>query len=599
MSVRRAGLLGCLALLSLGAVQLSGATFTSNSGSFGSIGAAADLTPPTVSVDASALIVSGTVALTATASDRESSVTSVQLEVRPAGSTTWTVLCSDSTAPYSCAWTTTAGADGTYDVRAIATDLQGNVGTSVVVQRTVDNLGPAVSVDLSSLPGYLRGTVTIPVTASDAGSGITSVRLQTSGNGTSWSDACTDTTAPYSCPVTTSGSGDLFLRAIAVDGVGNATTSAVVIASVDNSPPTVSTTSPGTTLSGTVTVSASAADADSGIASVLVEYRASSTSPWVALCTDTTSPYSCRFDTTLVADGTTYAFRSTATNDAGGVTTSATTVTSTVDNRLASVSVEDPGQYLRGTVPLVANANAPGGVQSVAIQFAPTGTTTWTTVCTDTTSPYGCSWDTTKVAGGTYDLRAVLTPVSGPVLASALVTGRIVDNAPLRGDDVQGANGGVLGRVDPGDVLTLTYSGQVNLDSIVSGWTGAARTVGVRLRDGTATGGLGGEDVLDLITAPGSTTAVNVGSINTRGQYIKGQAMVFSATMTAETVTVNGQLATRVVIRIDTLTTADNSRLARNARTMSWTPSAAARSLSGSAASTAPVDELGALDRDF
>lgn len=437
------------------------------------------------------------------------------------------------------------------------------------------------------------------MTAADLGSGIASVRLQTSGNGTSWSDACTAVTAPYRCTVVTTGSGDLFLRAIAVDGVGNSTTSAVVIASVDNSPPTVSTVSPGATLSGTVTVSANAADAESGIASVVIDYRASLLGPWITLCTDTTLPYSCRFDTTQVADGTTYAFRSTATNEAGGVTVSATTANSTVDNRIASVSVEDPGQFLRGTVALAANANAPGGVQSVAIQFAPTGTSTWTTVCTDPTAPYGCSWDTTKVAGGSYDLRAVLTPVSGPVLTSAVVTARIVDNAPLRGYDVQATDGGVLGEVDAGDVLTLTYDSQVNLDTIVSGWNGAARTVGVRLRDGASVGGVSSEDVIDVVTTPGGSTAVNLGSVNTRGNYIKGQPMAFNATMTAQTVTVNGASATQVVVRINALVSADNGRLNRKARTMTWTPSSAARNLNGVAASTAPVDELGPLDRDF
>lgn len=599
MSVRRAAALLVLALLSLGVVQVSGATFSSSSSSFGSIGAAADLTSPTVSVDSSPATVSGTTSLSATASDAEGSVRDVRLEVRPAGTDAWTALCTDSTAPYSCAWTTTSGPDGRYDVRAVATDLSGNVGTSAVVQRTVDNQRPVVAIDEAPLPEYLRGTVTVGALASDAGSGIASVRIETSSNGTSWAAACTDSAAPYSCPVTTSGSGDLYLRAIAVDGVGNTTTSAVVIVSVDNSPPSVTTNYPGSPLAGTVTVSAAATDADSGIESVLIEYRASSTSPWVSLCTDTSSPYSCRFDTTQVPDGTTYAFRSIATNLAGGVTVSATTSTTTIDNRVASVSVEDPGLYLRGLVTLLANANAPGGVQSVAIQFAPAGTTSWRTVCTDSSSPYSCAWDTTAVASGSYDLRAVLTPVSGSVLTSALVTGRIVDNAPLRGFDVQATNGGLLGDVDAGDVLTLTYDNRVDLTSIVAGWDGSARSVGVRLRDGAALGGLAGEDVVDVLTSATSSTPVNLGSVNTRGNYVKGKDMVFAGTMTAQTVSVNGQAATRVVVQLGALQTADSSRSARKGRTMTWTPSSGARTPGGTSASTAPADESGTVDRDF
>ena len=42
--------------------------------------------------------------------------------------------------------------------------------------------------------------------------------IQRSATGTgSWTDLCTDTTAPYSCSLSTSGSGEVFLRAVAVD----------------------------------------------------------------------------------------------------------------------------------------------------------------------------------------------------------------------------------------------------------------------------------------------------------------------------------------------------------------------------------------------
>lgn len=601
MSPRRP-LLGLLAvgLAAVVLVPLSGAAFTTSSTSAGRVTASPDWTPPAVSVSGGATgLVRGTVELAATASDAESSVASVRLEVRPAGSTAaWSALCTDTTSPYSCAWATTTTADGDYDVRAVATDAFGNVGTSAVVRRTVDNLGPVVAVDEEALPDYLRGTVTVRALASDAG-GISSVRIQRSTNGTSWTDLCTTSTSPYQCSWTTSGSGDAFLRAIATDVSGNSTTSAVALVTLDNTPPTVSVASPGSTVSGVVTVTATAGDAESGVASVLVERREGS-GAWASLCTATTSPYSCRWDTTVHANGSTHAFRATATDLAGNVTVSSTTSASTVDNTKASVSLEDPGAFLRGTVPLLANASAPGGVASVAVQYAPAGTTTWTTICTDTTSPYGCDWDTTKVAGGSYGLRAVMTPVSGSVLVSAVVAQRVVDNAPLRGVDVQAVNGGTALRVDAGDVLTFTYDSRVNLGSVVAGWTGEARSVGVRLRDGTAVaGGVGGEDLLDVLTGTGSTTTVALGAVNTRGNYVKGQAMVFAGTMTADTVTVNGQPATRVTVVLGALTTADNGRTFRSARTMSWTPSAAARDLAGNPASTTPVAETGALDRDF
>ena len=130
-------------------------------------------------------------------------------------------------------------------------------------------------------------------------------------------------------------------------------------------------------------------------------------STWKSFCTVTTAPYSCRFDTTMIADGT-YSVRAIATDVAGNATTSAVVANRVVDNTVSSVAMEDPGTYLRGTATLVATASSTAGVTSVRIQYAPTGTTTWTDVCTDTTSPYSCAWYTTTVADGSYDVRAIL-----------------------------------------------------------------------------------------------------------------------------------------------------------------------------------------------
>ena len=59
-----------------------------------------------------------------------------------AGST-WTTICTDNLTPFTCAWNTTALADGSYDVRAIATDNAGRTAASTVTARVVDNTGPA------------------------------------------------------------------------------------------------------------------------------------------------------------------------------------------------------------------------------------------------------------------------------------------------------------------------------------------------------------------------------------------------------------------------------------------------------------------------
>ena len=63
----------------------------------------------------------------------------------------------------------------------------------------------------------------------------------------------------------------------------------------------------------------------------------------------------------------------------------------------------------RGTVPLVTSVYNAATPNTLRVDYAPSGTTTWKSICTGLSSPYTCSWDTTKLAAGDYDLRSVLT----------------------------------------------------------------------------------------------------------------------------------------------------------------------------------------------
>jgi hypothetical protein len=82
------------------------------------------------------------VTLAATATDPVG-VASMAFERRATTGSTWFTICTDTTAPYSCAWTTTGVADGLWDLRATATDTLGHVSSSLIPSRTVDNTQPA------------------------------------------------------------------------------------------------------------------------------------------------------------------------------------------------------------------------------------------------------------------------------------------------------------------------------------------------------------------------------------------------------------------------------------------------------------------------
>ena len=133
-----------------------------------------DATPPTVSITSPAggATVSGTIAISATASDNEG-VTQVQFFVDGA------LLSTDTTAPYSASWDTTAAPNGAHSLTAEATDGQGNLGTSATVNVTVNNpdiTPPTASITSPANGATVSGTITISATASD-NEGVTQVQF--------------------------------------------------------------------------------------------------------------------------------------------------------------------------------------------------------------------------------------------------------------------------------------------------------------------------------------------------------------------------------------------------------------------------------------
>lgn len=453
---------------------------------------------------------------------------------------------------------------------------------------------------LGDVADVVRGTITVTATLTEGSGQPFSVRINYAPAGTTnWQTICTDTTAPYSCNLATTSvaNGDYDLKAVATSGSTTYTSDTVENITVDNLAPTTVMQDPGTPLRGTVTMAATAADTHSGVAQVVIQYAVSGSTTFKDVCVITDSPYSCRFDTTTVAAGT-YTFRSVATDVAGNATISASVTNRVIDNSVATVSMQDPGANLAGTVTLAASANASAGITSVRIQRAPAGTTTWTDICTDTVAPFTCSWATTAVADGLYDLRAVMLDKTGKTTTSTSVTNRRVDNIPLRGFDVQTTNGGSkAGQLDSGDTMTLIYSEQAALSSISSGWTGSPTAVTVQLRDGNLLG-LGNTD--DTISVLLNGAVVNLGTVNLRQDYIKSNRTAeFAATMTASTATVGGVSATRITLTMGAQTIGSSLRTVTTASVMIWTPSAAATDLQGRAASSSPTSETGASDREF
>ena len=192
-----------------------------------------DTTPPTVDMTAPAngATVSGNVTVSADASDNVG-VVGVQFELdgAPLGSEV-------TSAPYTITWNSTAVANGSHSLTAVARDAAGNHATASPVTVTVSNGGggdttpPTVSMTAPANGATVSGTVTVSADASD-NVGVAGVQFELDGAAL----GAEDTTAPYSVSwdSTKTANGTHSLTAIARDAAGNHTTATPVTVTVSN-----------------------------------------------------------------------------------------------------------------------------------------------------------------------------------------------------------------------------------------------------------------------------------------------------------------------------------------------------------------------------
>jgi hypothetical protein len=183
----------------------------------------------------------------------------------------------------------------------------------------------------------------------------------------------------------------------------------------DTTPPTTSIMAPanGATVSGTVSVTASASD---NVGVTKVEFYLDG----ALKSTSTTSPYSWSFDTTTAANGS-HTLQSKAYDAAANVGSSATitvTVSNAGDTTPPTTSITAPanGATVSGTVSVTASASDNVGVTKV--EFYLDGALK----STSTTSPYSWSFDTTTAANGSHTLQSKAYDAAANVGSSATIS---------------------------------------------------------------------------------------------------------------------------------------------------------------------------------
>ncbi len=296
----------------------------------------------------------GTVTLTASPSDPD--VESVRWEYRPAASSgAFTTIGTDSSAPFSVDWDTTAGVpDGAYSVQLVVTDTAGNSSTFPLSPKTVDNTLPTGSLTAPADGAVVGGTIAFSANASDATAGVQSVALQVKGAGAgAFTTVATDTTAPYSTGFNSTGvpDGPAELRALVTDFAGNVFVTAIRTVTVDNDAPVVTLSDPGADVAGTIALTASSSGDTTS-----VDFERQTGAGWVAFANDSSAPFQATFDTTTVPDGN-LVLRAVAT-DVGLNTGQSAPRTTRVDNTGPASALTSPAAGATVGGPSVALAPA-------------------------------------------------------------------------------------------------------------------------------------------------------------------------------------------------------------------------------------------------
>jgi hypothetical protein len=141
-----------------------------------------------------------------------------------------------------------------------------------------------------------------------------------------------------------------------------------------------------------------------------------------------------------------------------------------------SVSLTNPGTPVKKGITLAATATNCSGSTKVTFQYAPTGTTTWTTACNNVSSAttgFTCSWSPND---GIYDLQAIATD-GGLSTTSAKITGILVDGTAPSITITSPAN-------------SATVSGSVPVTATVTDAGSGVNTVAISIGSATCTAAL-------------------------------------------------------------------------------------------------------------
>ena len=387
-------------------------------------------TPPAVEITSPAdgSTVSGEVIITANASD-DNGVTQVEFiaEDSSTGEDSSIGTDSDGSDGWSVTWDTTTFVNGSYMIKATATDTVGQTGSTdsntsvtVTVNNTTEETPPTVEITSPANGSTVSGEVIITANASDD-NGVTQVEFIAEDSSTGEDSSIgTDSDGSDGWSVTwdttTFVNGSYMIKATATDTVGqtgstdsNTSVTVTVNNTTEETPPTVEITSPanGSTVSGDVTIRADASD-DNGVTQV--EFFAEGTSLGVDL--DGSNGWSAVWHTTADDNGS-HVITARATDTGGyiGEDSIRVTVNIPTEDTAPTVEITAPGDLstVSGDVTIRADASDDVGVDYVTffVDDMPIG------VDGNSSEDWSVAWDTTTVINGLHAVKAIVTDTKG------------------------------------------------------------------------------------------------------------------------------------------------------------------------------------------
>lgn len=318
---------------------------------------------------------------------------------------------------------------GSHAITAKATDEHGLTTTSRPSTFTIHGANQPPSVAITA-PGegthFASGApVNLMATASDMDGTVAAVEFRLGGASGALIGRATH--APYAATWANAGPGSYAVVAVAYDDANATSTSAPVHFTVDpNAPPAVSLTAPAAntnyTAPATVPLAASASDADGSI--VKVEFFAGT----ALIGSTTTAPYTAVWSG--VGAGA-YSITAKATDNTGGVGTSAAAPITVATNALPTVTLTAPAHgdryFAPATISLSADAQDTDGAIA-GVDFYADGAL----IGHASLPPYRAIWD--GVAAGTYAISAKATDNAGGSATSVPVSVTVVGAPSLNID---------------------------------------------------------------------------------------------------------------------------------------------------------------------